>query len=63
MREYHVMMLRPVTYPGGRVHHDPERQSTFATGRPLDSATPGRRHRASVLFGFVVIVLVAVLVL
>jgi len=26
MREYNEMMLRPLLYPGGRVHHDPERQ-------------------------------------
>lgn len=63
MREYHVMMLRPITYPGGRVHHDPERQSALATERPFDSATPSRRRRASVLAGFVVTALVAVLAL
>lgn len=42
MREYNEMMLRPLLYPGGRVHHDPERQDPASSGLPLP-ASPRRR--------------------
>lgn len=42
MREYNEMILRPLLRPGGRVHHDPERQDPVAIRPPLP--TPSRRR-------------------
>ncbi len=38
MLEYHEIMLRPNLYPGGRIHHDPERQGVDDDRPPLPPA-------------------------
>lgn len=49
MREYHMMMLRTHLYPGGRVHHDPERQTPAAPKWPAVSARSRMRRRGSIV--------------
>lgn len=52
MREYNIMMLRPHVRPGGRIHHDPERQSRDTRQRSAVSATEsGRRGRGLIILG------------
>lgn len=60
MREYNEMMLRPLLYPGGRVHHDPERQSP-ASSRPVLPASPRRRSWTHALMVAVIVVVAGVL--
>lgn len=50
MREYNEMMLRPLLYPGGRVHHDPQCQDPASVRPPLPAPPRQRgwRHAAIV---------------
>ena len=61
MLEYNEMMLRPLLYPGGRIHNDPERQ-TPAFQYLLQAGAAAKSHhrwRMAVVGGILLAALLA----